>query len=170
MKCCLIHEMLNCIYTYLAQEVGLRVYAHLVLDVRLHDLDNFFHISYLFIENFCLKPIFSKTVGLIELNFCGKLFNCCQGRKVIPDPESTLSANPVKPVLLVVVREVYKRIRFCQLLDKYTWGVLAKIIQAIDRSKYLNEVILKIKLLYKSLLCIFNFMGPGYLMSEMIRI
>ena len=37
-------------------------------------------------------------------------------------------------------------------------------------SKYLKEVILKIKVPYKSLLCIFNFMGPGYLMSEMIRI
>ena len=32
----------------------------------------------------------------------------------------------------------------------------------MDRSKYLKEVILKIKLLYKSLLCIFNFVGPGY--------
>ena len=59
---------------------------------------------------------------------------------------------------------------FCQLLDKYTRGVQAKTIQAIDRSKYLKEVILKIKLLYKSFLCIFNFVGPGYLMSEMIRI
>ena len=60
------------------------------------------------------------------------------------------------------IREVYKRMSFCQLLDKYTRGVQAKIIQAIDRSKYLKEVILKIKLLYKSLLCIFNFVGPGY--------
>ena len=33
MKCCLIHEKLGCIY------------AHLVLEVGLHDLDNFFHIS-----------------------------------------------------------------------------------------------------------------------------
>ena len=48
------------------------------------------------------------------------------------------------------------------MLDKYTWGVLAKTIKAIDRSKYLKEVILEIKLLYKSLLCIFNFVGPGY--------
>ena len=58
-------------------------------------------------------------------------------------------------------REVYKRMSCCQLLDKYTGGVQAKTIQAIDRSKYLKEVILKIKLLYKSLLCIFNFMGSG---------
>ena len=48
------------------------------------------------------------------------------------------------------------------MLDKYTRGVLAKTIKAIDRSKYLKEVILKIKLLYKSLLCIYNFVGPGY--------
>ena len=59
-------------------------------------------------------------------------------------------------------REVNKRMSFCQLLDKYTRGFQAKTIQAIDRSKYLKEVILKIKLLYKSLLCIFNFVGPGY--------
>ena len=56
------------------------------------------------------------------------------------------------------------------MLDKYTRGVLAKTIKALDRSKYLREVILKIKLLYKSLLCIFNVLGPGYLMSEMVRI
>ena len=47
------------------------------------------------------------------------------------------------------------------MLDKYTGGVLAKIIWAIDRSKYLKEGVLKIKLLYKSSLCIFNFVGPG---------
>ena len=49
-------------------------------------------------------------------------------------------------------------------------GGLGKNNVAIDRSKYLKEVILKIKLLYKSLLCIFNFVGPGYLIFEMIRI
>ena len=48
------------------------------------------------------------------------------------------------------------------MLDKYTRGFFAKTIYAIDRSKYLKEVILKIKLLYKSTLCIFNFVGPGY--------
>ena len=49
------------------------------------------------------------------------------------------------------------------LVDRkiYT-GILGKTIQAIDRSKHLKEVILKIKFLYKSLLCIFNFVGPGY--------
>ena len=40
MKWCLSHEMLGC------------VYVHLVLEVELRDLDNFFHISYLNIENF----------------------------------------------------------------------------------------------------------------------
>ena len=39
MKCCLIHEMLGCVYAYLVLEVGLR------------DLDNFLHISYLYIEH-----------------------------------------------------------------------------------------------------------------------
>ena len=48
------------------------------------------------------------------------------------------------------------------MLDRYTRGVLAKTIHAIDRSKYLKEVILKIKLLYKYSLCIFDFVGPGY--------
>ena len=43
MKCCLIHEMLGYIYTYLVLEVGLR------------DLDNSFHISYLYIENSCME-------------------------------------------------------------------------------------------------------------------
>ena len=43
MKFCLIHEMLGCIYAYLVLEVGPR------------DLDKSFHISYLYIENFCLK-------------------------------------------------------------------------------------------------------------------
>ena len=41
-------------------------------------------------------------------------------------------------------------------------GILGKNNLAIDRSKYLKEVILKIKLLYKSSLSIFNFVGPGY--------
>ena len=40
MKWCLIHEMLGCIY------------AHLVLEVGLRDLDKSLHISYLYIENF----------------------------------------------------------------------------------------------------------------------
>ena len=48
------------------------------------------------------------------------------------------------------------------MLDKYTWGVLAKTIKAIDRSKYLKEVILNIKSLHKSSLCIFHFVGPEY--------
>ena len=42
MKCCFIHEMLGC------------VYAHLVLEVGLRDLDKSFHILYLYIEN--LQP------------------------------------------------------------------------------------------------------------------
>ena len=37
MKCCLIHKMLGCIYAHL---VGMR------------ELDNSFHISYLYVENF----------------------------------------------------------------------------------------------------------------------
>ena len=41
-KCCLIHKIFCCIYTHLVLEVGLR------------DLDNFFHNSYLYIENFCV--------------------------------------------------------------------------------------------------------------------
>ena len=50
------------------------------------------------------------------------------------------------------------------------WGFSQRQFRLyVDRSKYLKEVILKIMLLYKSLLCIFNFVGPGYLMSEMIR-
>ena len=40
MKWCLIHEMLGCIY------------AHLVLEIGVRDLDNSFHISYLYIKNF----------------------------------------------------------------------------------------------------------------------
>ena len=39
MKCCLIHEMLGCIY------------AHLALEVGLCDWDKSFHISYLYMEN-----------------------------------------------------------------------------------------------------------------------
>ena len=39
MKWCLNHEILCC------------VYAHLVLEVWLCDLDKLFHISYLYIEN-----------------------------------------------------------------------------------------------------------------------
>ena len=31
--------------------IGLRLYAHLVLKIGLRDLDNFYHISYLYIEN-----------------------------------------------------------------------------------------------------------------------
>ena len=42
MKWCLIYEMLGCFY------------AHLVLEVEMRDLDIFFHISYLYIENFWL--------------------------------------------------------------------------------------------------------------------
>ena len=45
MKWCLIHEMLGCIY------------AHLVLEIGVRDLDNSFHISYLYIENFCVSII-----------------------------------------------------------------------------------------------------------------
>ena len=40
MKGCLIHEILGCMYAVLA------------LEVRMPDLDNSFHISYLSIENF----------------------------------------------------------------------------------------------------------------------
>ena len=39
MKCCLIHEMLGCIYAYLVLEVGQR------------DFNNSFHISHLYIGN-----------------------------------------------------------------------------------------------------------------------
>ena len=53
MKCCLIHEMLGC------------VYAHIVLEIGLRDLDNSFHISYLYIENFCV--IWAWT-GLKKVN------------------------------------------------------------------------------------------------------
>ena len=53
--------------------------------------------------------------------------------------------------LLQVAREIYRGI-----LGKNSLGY------RYYRSKYLKEVILKIKLLYKSSLCIFNFVGPGY--------
>ena len=39
-ECRLFHKMLG------------RIHAHLVLEVGLRDLDNYFHISYLYIENF----------------------------------------------------------------------------------------------------------------------
>ena len=42
---CLIYELLGCIY------------AHLVLEVGLRDLDNSFHISYLYIENVYILQI-----------------------------------------------------------------------------------------------------------------
>ena len=52
MKCCLIHEMLICIY------------AHLVLEVGLRALDNSFHISELYIANFCFfNLLFGKLLG-----------------------------------------------------------------------------------------------------------
>ena len=40
------------------------VYAHSVLEVGMHDLDNFFQISYLRIENLpyvCLKKLFNSS-------------------------------------------------------------------------------------------------------------
>ena len=40
MKCCLIYEILGCVYSNLVLEVGLR------------DIDESFHISYLYKENF----------------------------------------------------------------------------------------------------------------------
>ena len=39
-KCCLIHEMLDCIY------------AHLLLEIGMRDQNNSFQISYLYVENF----------------------------------------------------------------------------------------------------------------------
>ena len=54
MKYCLIHKMLGCVYAYLLLEVWLR------------DLDKSFHISYLYIEysattyNSCLSVPHSK--------------------------------------------------------------------------------------------------------------
>ena len=44
MKCCLIHEMLGC------------VYAHLVLEVGLRELDNL----YLYTENFWIQVIYKE--------------------------------------------------------------------------------------------------------------
>ena len=54
MKCCLIHEMLGCIY------------AHIVLEVRLRDLDKSFHILYLYIEN--LQPSVKNHIRTIHIN------------------------------------------------------------------------------------------------------
>ena len=62
MKYCLIHEMLGCIYALLVLEVGLR------------DLDKSFHISYLCIENFWLDVseiiCLSHAAQLPVLNGC----------------------------------------------------------------------------------------------------
>ena len=55
MKCCLIHEMLGCIYDHLVLEVGLR------------DLDNSFHISYLYVENFWYGLTYGRTGGVYRL-------------------------------------------------------------------------------------------------------
>ena len=65
MKCCLIHEMLGCIY------------AHLVLEVGLCDLVKSFHNLYLYIENFWsgwdikwdIASCVLKLDELTELNF-----------------------------------------------------------------------------------------------------
>ena len=56
MKCCLIHEMLRCIY------------AHLVLEVGQRNLDNSFHISYISIENFWFFVISNLKVSYFYLH------------------------------------------------------------------------------------------------------
>ena len=56
MKCCLIHEMLRCIY------------AHLVLEVGQCNLDNSFHISYISIENFWFFVISYLKVSYFYLH------------------------------------------------------------------------------------------------------
>ena len=56
MKCCLIHEMLRCIY------------AHLVLEVGQRNLDNSFHISYISIENFWIFVISYLKVSYFYLH------------------------------------------------------------------------------------------------------
>ena len=48
----MLNEMLNC------------VYAHLVLDVGLHNLDNFFHISYHYMEDFYL--LYGPIVFIVQ--------------------------------------------------------------------------------------------------------
>ena len=53
-------------------------------------------------------------------------------------------------------RELKKRKSYCWSNYKYTVGVFANTIYSIDRSKYLKEPILKIMLIYKSLLWILN--------------
>ena len=55
-----------------------------------------------------------------------------------------------------VFRELKKRKSYCWSNYKYTVGVFANTIYSIDGSKYLKEPILKIMLIYKSLLWILN--------------
>ena len=57
MKWCLIHEMLGCIYAYLVLEVGLR------------DLDNSFHISYHLYRKFLGLPISLSFLDKHELSY-----------------------------------------------------------------------------------------------------
>ena len=54
------------------------------------------------------------------------------------------------------IRELKKRKSYCWSNYKYTVGVFANTIYSIDGSKYLKEPILKIMLIYKSLLWILN--------------
>ena len=79
MKCCLIHEMLGC------------VYAHLVLKVGLRDLDTSFHISYLYIENIC---IFER------LTFQGSI-SCTFALSLIQGSLSTCGSESCSPCMKV---------------------------------------------------------------------
>ena len=59
MKGCLIHEMFGCIY------------AHLILEVGLCDLDNLFYVSYPNIENFWVYVhtyVFTAGGDIVELS------------------------------------------------------------------------------------------------------
>ena len=53
MKCCLIHELLDCVYIHLLLKVGLRV------------SDKSFHISYLYIEYFYFYSRFYTCPHLV---------------------------------------------------------------------------------------------------------
>ena len=43
------------------------IYTHLVLEVGLRDLDNSFHISYLYVEHFWYRITYGRTGGVYRL-------------------------------------------------------------------------------------------------------
>ena len=72
--------------------------------------------------------------------------------QIIPNKKNQKSSYLIK----LISRELKKRKGYCWSNYKYTVGVFANTIYSIDRSKYLKEPILKIMLIYKSLLWILN--------------